>query len=153
MVSLSPVTGPFGTQWRNEECFVKAATALTVGTLVKLSSEDTAHPIPFDTATTAGAGDDDIHIIYGIVTAAAAAAGDKVRVLLKGMVKANTDGNTADADKLSAGAGVLVDSDAESNAPTKTQKVLAIALEANDADDVATVLFDGVNGFGSIGNV
>ncbi|MGA0396943.1 MAG: hypothetical protein ACO3O3_07255 [Ilumatobacteraceae bacterium] len=151
MVNLAPSTGPFGAQFRNEECFVKAAAALSVGDLVTLSSEDTSHPIPFDTATVAGAEDDDIHIIYGIVTAAAAAAGDKVRVLLKGVVKATTDGNTADADKLSAGAGVLVDSDAEGVA-TGTQKVLAIALETDSSDNEATVLFDGVNGFGSIGN-
>jgi hypothetical protein len=151
MVSLTPITGPFGTQWRNEECFVKAAGVLAVGTLVKLSSEDTDHPIPLDTATTATAADDDIHVIYGIVTSAAAAAGDKVRVLLKGVVKATTDGNTADADKLSAGAGVLVDSDAEAGTPAKSQKVLAIALET-DTGTTATVLFDGVNGFGTIAN-
>ena len=153
MTSLAPLSGPLGVTFRNEDALLKAAGgAIAVGALVVLSSADTDHPLIFDTATAASAiagTASDMHLIYGVALTAASAAGDKLTVRIKGQVEADTDGSVADAATLKAGAAKLV-TGAPAASADQLHKIIAISLEADDAANKATVLIDGVNGFGGL---
>lgn len=153
MTSLAPLSGPLGVTFRNEDALLKAAGgAIAVGALVVLSSANSDHPLIFDTATAASAVADtasDMNLMYGVAITAASAAGDKLMVRIKGQVEADTDGNVTDAQTLKAGAAQLVPGASEASAD-QAHKIIAISLEADDSASKATVVIDGVNGFGSL---
>lgn len=152
MTSLAPLNGPLGASFRNEDIRLKAAGgAIAVGTLVVLSQANADFPLIFDTATASSAvsgSGSDLHLIYGVATTAAAAVGDTLTVRVKGQVSATTDGSVTKADTLKAGAGVLV-TGAPIASPDQAHKVIAVALET-DSGTTASVVIDGINGFGSL---
>jgi hypothetical protein len=152
-MKLAPVQPPIGIQFEEQTAWLIAGSGgVSKGALVLLSSENADFPLPFDTATTAtaaGAGSD-VQKFYGIATADAA-AGAKVRVLMSGRCDfALTTGTINDGSRLEAGAGVLTLTTGVSGTPADMHKILAIALEADGADNIGAVLFDGVNGFGTV---
>jgi hypothetical protein len=151
-MKLAPTQPPIGIQFEEQTSWLIAGSGgVSKGALVALSSENTDFPLPFDTATTATAagGGSDVQKFYGIATADAA-AGAKVRVLMSGRCDyALVTGSVVDGSRLEAGAGVLTLTTGISASPADLHKILAVALEADTAD-VCSVLFDGVNGFGTV---
>ena len=151
-MKLAPLQPPVGIQFEEQTAWLIAGSGgVTKGALVVLSSENADFPLPFDTATTATAAgaNSDVQKFYGIATADAA-AGAKVRVLMSGRCDyAKVTGSVVDASRLEAGNGVLTLTTGVSTTPADLHKILAIALEV-DTNDVCSVLFDGVNGFGTV---
>ena len=167
MVSVAPTAGPVGIQFANEDAVLTADAAISKGQVCKLTLQtDSLLPghLLFDGATpsigTDGDFDADNATASGNQIHCFAVAledidsGDLGSFRVKGIVDV-LGGDTIAAElPLKPGADgelVLADADAIDNG-TKTQRVIAISLEAMADATIKKALFDGVNGFGSFPN-
>jgi hypothetical protein len=153
MLSLSPVRGPLGVQFLNSDVSLTASGAVVKGEIVQLSQSgaNTSDTLVFDQCAPAGDNaEDDVEILYGVALEDAA-VNAAVLVRLAGRVEADTGGSVADGDRcvVNSSGAHLITCPAEGTDPTKSRKIVAIAMDDDTSGNKVECLFDGINGFGT----
>jgi hypothetical protein len=145
MVKIATQAGDGKVAFASESVLITCTDAVVKGQIVKLTLAAGAFTA---CEATTEATDDVVLTPFGVALDAVS-AGKKGRIGLRGVFDCNVDGNTAAGNALiisNDADGQLIPIQAASGTPAEYTKVHGIALEA-DTDNVASVLFDGINGF------
>tara|TARA_R100000353_G_scaffold41499_2_gene32826 strand:+ start:3557 stop:4015 length:459 start_codon:yes stop_codon:yes gene_type:complete len=152
MVKIATQAGDGAVAFAQESVVITCTNALAKGDVVTL----TLASGKFSACTKHGTGDSTPDHILGVASDAVA-AGAKGRIVLRGVVDAKCEIVSAGATVVgSATTGGRLEAQGTNPADNggAFEKVVGVALTAAaSAGDSASILFDGINGFSSPGNV